>query len=297
MKKFAYCAIVILVGFFSPRPSHAGISLDPIVGPWPTDTLECGVPVEFRLRWSGDVGGDVTSSSNGFVLHDNGSGAIWSYPLGTDVGGLWNPGIDWSVYYYLWFVNVFPNPLSGGPSDTIGFGGFTLFTGIPDGFDSIFAVIPVEFDCSQAGKQICLDSSWYWPSNQWVWSVSGDLYSPTWDGPQCFSIACNPGADPDEDGVETCFDNCPNSYNPGQADTDSDGIGDACCCTLRGDLNQAGGVNVADITFLVDNLYNTGQGSGCPSHGDVNTSGGTDVADLTYLVDYLFSGGPPPVPC
>lgn len=34
----------------------------------------------------------------------------------------------------------------------------------------------------------------------------------------------------------------------------------------------------------------------CPLVGDVNASGGVDVADVTYLVDYLFRGGPPPTP-
>ncbi|HMQ11166.1 MAG TPA: thrombospondin type 3 repeat-containing protein [Oligoflexia bacterium] len=35
--------------------------------------------------------------------------------------------------------------------------------------------------------------------------------------------------DPDGDGVDSIYDNCPNMYNPApQADTDGNGIGDAC---------------------------------------------------------------------
>lgn len=37
-----------------------------------------------------------------------------------------------------------------------------------------------------------------------------------------------PADDPDNDGVYTALDNCPNVPNPGQEDTDGDGIADAC---------------------------------------------------------------------
>jgi hypothetical protein len=36
--------------------------------------------------------------------------------------------------------------------------------------------------------------------------------------------------DADGDGSTNCSDNCPGAYNPGQADSDSDGRGDACDC-------------------------------------------------------------------
>jgi hypothetical protein len=49
--------------------------------------------------------------------------------------------------------------------------------------------------------------------------------------------------DTDEDGIPDRDDNCPATANPDQADTDGNGIGDACQC---GDVNGDGFTNVSD---------------------------------------------------
>ncbi len=61
----------------------------------------------------------------------------------------------------------------------------------------------------------------------------------------------------------------------------------------HGDVDCNGTINVADLTFLVNYLF---QGGPAPDSrgGDVDGSGFIQVADVTYLVDYLFRGGPPP---
>jgi hypothetical protein len=64
---------------------------------------------------------------------------------------------------------------------------------------------------------------------------------------------------------------------------------------LCGDIDNSGGVDVADLTYLVDYLFRGGPAPAVPEAADVDGSGGIDVADLTYLVDYLFRGGPEPV--
>lgn len=63
---------------------------------------------------------------------------------------------------------------------------------------------------------------------------------------------------------------------------------------FEGDIDNSGGINVADLTFLVEYLFRGGPTPSPYMAADLNCSLGVDVADLTYIVDYLFGGGPPP---
>jgi hypothetical protein len=71
----------------------------------------------------------------------------------------------------------------------------------------------------------------------------------------------------------------------------------ASCCTLRGNVNNVGGITVADLTFLVQFLFNAGSAPSCTDQANVNAVGGITVADLTYLVQFLFNGGAAPSDC
>ena len=87
--------------------------------------------------------------------------------------------------------------------------------------------------------------------------------------------------DSDQDGIKDEHDNCPNRYNPGQADSDEDGVGNACdpdfpnlhvvdridfkdfavmalawsqsSDTLVADLDQSGTVDFGDLILLAEN--------------------------------------------
>ncbi len=64
----------------------------------------------------------------------------------------------------------------------------------------------------------------------------------------------------------------------------------------RGDINNDGAVNLADIIALADNVAGSGPGAIPFAHlGDVNGDGSVNGADVTYMVNYYFHYGPCPV--
>ncbi len=85
------------------------------------------------------------------------------------------------------------------------------------------------------------------------------------EGPECMR-------DTSGDGVPDHLDNCPFHYNPGQADLDGDGVGDACDADIDGDLIP----NTFDNCELV---YN-------PDQSDADRDGVGDACDdhFCYVV-------------
>jgi glucose/arabinose dehydrogenase len=85
-------------------------------------------------------------------------------------------------------------------------------------------------------------------------------------------------------------------------------IGQFECCNgdgIRGNVDSivgvGGEVDVADLTFLVAYLFQSGPAPSCDDEANVDgiigVGGPVDVADLTYLVAYLFQSGPLPPAC
>ena len=90
--------------------------------------------------------------------------------------------------------------------------------------------------------------------------------------------------DTDADSVNDDLDNCPGDYNPSQADSDGDALGNACdadCPNLDG-LNP---VDFIDFSILALNWLD----SAPALPGDIDADGTVDPNDLEILADYWLA--------
>lgn len=99
--------------------------------------------------------------------------------------------------------------------------------------------------------------------------------------------------DPDDDGVASWDDNCPEVYNPQQEDSDNDGIGDICDWEY-GDANGDSEINVGDAVFIITYVFISGPAPDPVEAGDANCDGQTNVADAVFLINFIFNQGPEP---
>lgn len=72
-----------------------------------------------------------------------------------------------------------------------------------------------------------------------------------------------------------------------------------CCTGLTGnvDCDQSDGVDISDLSTLIDNLYITFTPLCCDKEANVDGQPGIDIADLSALIDYLYISFTPPAPC
>lgn len=68
-------------------------------------------------------------------------------------------------------------------------------------------------------------------------------------------------------------------------------------CWSRGNVDNIGGINVADEVYLIDFLFFDGPAPPFQEDGNVDGEGGINVTDDVYLVNYLFFNGPAPPLC
>lgn len=62
-----------------------------------------------------------------------------------------------------------------------------------------------------------------------------------------------------------------------------------------GDVNGDQGVNILDITFLINYLYKDGGAPVIEGAADADGNDTTNLLDITYLINYLYKSGPRPV--
>ena len=68
---------------------------------------------------------------------------------------------------------------------------------------------------------------------------------------------------------------------------------------ICGDIDGSGSlpIDVADLVYLVDYMFNSGPEPPVLEAANVDGIGGNtiDIADLVYMVDYMFNEGPEPI--
>jgi hypothetical protein len=75
-------------------------------------------------------------------------------------------------------------------------------------------------------------------------------------------------------------------------------FGESSGGTVNGDLDGSGGLDIADLTMLIDYLYISLTPPTVMSAADMDQSCSVDISDVTYLIAYLFLNGPEPLaPC
>ncbi len=67
------------------------------------------------------------------------------------------------------------------------------------------------------------------------------------------------------------------------------------CCQIPGDADNSGSFNIADVTFGIDRIFNSGPAPACQDEADADGDNAYNIADITFGIARIFGGGPAPV--
>ena len=148
-------------------------------------------PITFYIRMTNGAE-NLEGFTNGFRVYSPDNPAVnWTTLTADFTGTIGEDQFDmlWGIYYF---------GITGTGADTVGFVGSIMFqAGMAAGFDDITHTITIgNIGTEFTGSTICLDSSFYPPTNTWLWAraTSGTIV-PDWDGPHCYTIG-EEGGDP-----------------------------------------------------------------------------------------------------
>jgi hypothetical protein len=209
MKRIALLITAALMVFSFGQAFGNSVTIDNVLGTWDSGTKVGIGNVEWFIRLTVTGGGGATAATgttNGFQVYLS----TTADGLTPDAGGTYGPlTIDQPFTEALWvplfdggrFYNTFS--CNGTGADTIGYGNFKIFgSGMLVGYDEVTFHFTSSTNLSEAGKYLCLDSSFYPPGGAWLWSFDVGSAQPTWGGPYCWLIEEIPNLPPQ-------FDNCP----------------------------------------------------------------------------------------
>ncbi len=69
----------------------------------------------------------------------------------------------------------------------------------------------------------------------------------------------------------------------------------ASCCSLAGDADSNGRINIGDVTFFISRFFAGGAPPLCNDAADANGDNLINISDVTYMIARIFGGGPAPV--
>ena len=158
-----------------------------------SDTIGAGKTARFTFRLTNAGGQNLFGMTNGFVVYEKNGGNF--YPITGDT--LASVGFK-DRFDLVFMIQTYSTDGMGG--DTIGFGGAVMNgPGIENGFSE--QVWWIETGSDNVGDTLCIDSSFFPPSGQWIWGMeSGPPIIPDWGGPYCFHVEERPlllDVDPD----------------------------------------------------------------------------------------------------